>query len=40
VVFHSKGRILRVIENRALKRIFGPEREEVAFGCRSRSFIT
>jgi hypothetical protein len=29
-----KGRNLRVHENRVLKRIFGPEREEVAGGQR------
>jgi hypothetical protein len=34
---------LRVLENRLLRRIFGPKRDEVAGGCGNyimRSFIT
>jgi hypothetical protein len=34
---------LRVLENRVLRRIFGPKRDEVIGGCRNcvmRSFIT
>jgi hypothetical protein len=31
---------LRVFENRVLRRIFGPKRDEVTGGWRMRSFIT
>jgi hypothetical protein len=31
---YTKGRTLRVFENRMLRRIFGPKREEVAGGWR------
>jgi hypothetical protein len=34
LVGQSKGRTWRVCENRVLKRIFGPKREEVAGDCR------
>jgi len=31
---------LSVSENRVLRRMFGPKREEVAGGCKMRNFIT
>jgi hypothetical protein len=34
LVSHTEGRIDRVFENRVLRRIFGPKREEVAGGWR------
>jgi hypothetical protein len=33
-LFHTKEIIPRVFENRVLRRIFGPKREEVAGGWR------
>jgi hypothetical protein len=34
LVSHTKGGKLNVFENRVLRRIFGPKREEVAVGWR------
>jgi hypothetical protein len=35
----KEGHILRVFENRVLRRIFGPKRDEVTGEWRMRSFI-